>query len=55
MIYLLKNGVLNNRLLCEIVTQDKFNELIAETEIFVDSLATKRFNDLNNSLEDLKA
>ena len=55
MIDLLLSGSINNRLLCEIATHDKFKELIADTEIFVDGVATKRFNDLNSSLETVKA
>ena len=55
MIALLKSGSINNRLLCEITTHDKFKELMADVEIFVDGIATMRFNDLNTSLEDLRA
>lgn len=51
MINLLLSGSINNRLLCEIATHDKFKELMPDTEIFVDGVATKRFNDLNSSLE----
>ncbi len=54
MIDLLLSGSINNRLLCEIATHDKFKELIADTEIFVDGVATKRFNDLNSSLETVR-
>ena len=54
MIDLLLSGSINNRLLCEIATHDKFKELMADTEIFVDGVATKRFNDLNSSLEDVR-
>lgn len=46
MIDLLLSGSINNRLLCEIATHDK-----AVTEIFVDDVATKRFNDLKIPLE----
>ena len=55
MIDLLLSGSINNRLLCEIATHDKFKELIADTEIFVDGIATKRFNDLSSSLESVRA
>ncbi len=54
MIGLLLSGSINNRLLCEIATHDKFKELMADTEIFIDGIATKRFNDLNTSLEDIR-
>ena len=33
---LLKSGRVNNRLLCEIVAHDKFAELLADVEIYVD-------------------
>lgn len=49
MIDLLLSGSINNRLLCEIATHNKFKELMADTEIFVDGVATKRFNDFNAS------
>ena len=55
MIDLLLSGSINNRLLCEIATHDKFKELMADMEIFVDGVATKRFNDLNYSLETVRA
>ena len=55
MIDLLLSGSINNRLLCEIATHDKFKELMADTEIFVDGVATKRFNDLNSSLATVRA
>lgn len=55
MIDLLKSGCINNRLLCEIATNDKFVELMADTEIHVDGIATMRFRDLNNSLEAVRS
>lgn len=55
MVDLLKSGTINNRLLCEIATHEKFKELMADTEIFVDGIATGRFNNLNNSLENVRA
>lgn len=45
MIDLLLSGSINNRLLCEIATHNKFKELMADTEIFVDGV----FNDFNAS------
>lgn len=54
MIDLLLSGSINNRLLCEIATHDKFKELMADTEIFIDGIATKCFNDINDYLEDVK-
>lgn len=52
---LLLSASINNRLLCEIATHDKFKELIADTEIFIDGVDTKLFNDLNSSLETVRA
>ena len=54
MIDLLISGKINNRLLCEIATHEKFAELMADVEIFIDGIATRTFNDLNSSLEDLR-
>ena len=54
MIALLKSGSINNRLLCELVTNVKFKELISDVEIFINDIATMHFNDLNTSLEDLR-
>ena len=48
---LLKSGRINNRLLCEIVTNDKFEKLMTDTEIYIDGHATARFRDINESLE----
>lgn len=48
---LLKSGRINNRLLCEIATHEKFGRLMADAEIYVDGIATMRIRDLNSSLE----
>lgn len=48
---LLKSGRINNRLLCEIATNEKFERLMADAEIYVDGIATMRIRDLNSSLE----
>ena len=50
MVDLLKSGSINNRLLCELVTHEKFAELMADVEIYVDGLAASRFHDLKQSL-----
>ncbi len=55
MIELLKSGSINNRLLCEIATHEKFKTLLADTEIYVDGIATMRFQDLNSLLEMTRA
>lgn len=55
MIDLLKSGRINNRLLCEIATHEKFVALMIDTEIYVDGIASMRFQDLNNLLEITRA
>ena len=52
MVELLKSGNINNRLLCEIATNDKFVRLMTDTEIYIDGHATARFRDINESLEE---
>ena len=51
MVELLKSGCINNRLLCEIATHESFATLMTDTEIYVDGIATMRFQDLNSILE----
>ena len=51
MVELLKSGNINNRLLCEIATNDKFVRLMTDTEIYIDGHATARFRDINESSE----
>src|SRR5699024_11559960 len=52
---LLKSGRINNRLLCEIISHEKFKELLADAEIYVDGMATMRFHDLNSALAAVRA
>ena len=54
MVELLKSGHINNRLLCEIATHEDFVTLMADTEIYVDGIATTHFNDFNSLLEALR-
>ena len=54
MVELLKSGRINNRLLCEIATHEDFVTLMADTEIYVDGVATMHFNDFNSLLEVLR-
>lgn len=54
MIDFLRSELINNRLLCEIATNDKFPKLMADAEIYVDGIATGRFCYLNDSLEDVR-
>ena len=46
MVALLKSGRINNRLLCEIATNDKFEQLMTDTEIYIDGHATSTFRTL---------
>jgi hypothetical protein len=41
--------------LCEIATNEKFEKLMADAEIYVDGIATMRFTDLNASLADARS
>ena len=52
---LLKSERFNNRLLCEIISHEKFKELLADAEIYVDGMATMHFHDTNSSLAALRA
>lgn len=52
MIDLLKSGRINNRLLCEIATHEKFERLMTDTEIYIDGHATLNFRTLNEALEE---
>lgn len=51
MIELLKSGSINNRLLCEIATHDKFRQLMVDIEIYVDRIASMQINNLNAMLD----
>lgn len=55
MVELLKSGRINNRLLCEIATHENFIPLMTDAEIYVDGIATMRFQDINASLEAVRA
>lgn len=52
MVELLKSGNINNRLLCEIATNDKFVRLMTDTEIYIDGHATSTFRSLYESLQE---
>ena len=52
---LLRSERFNNRLLCEIISHEKFRELLADAEIYVDGIATMHFHDTNSSLAALRA
>ncbi len=55
MVELLKSGNINNRLLSEIATHKNFIPLMADAEIYVDGIATMRFQDLNATLEVIRS
>jgi len=55
MVELLKSGCINNRLLYEIATHENFTALITDAEIYVDGIATMRFQDINAMLEAVRA
>ena len=52
---LLKSGRINNRLLCEMISHEKFVELMADAEIYVDGVATMAFHDMDSSLAAVRA
>lgn len=54
MVELLKSGRINNRLLCEIATHPDFVNLLTDTEIYVNGVATMRLRDLNAMLEAIR-
>jgi hypothetical protein len=47
MVALLKNGRINNRLLCELATHKDFIKFLADIEIYVDGIATIQIQNLN--------
>ena len=47
MVALLKNGRINNRLLCELATHKDFIKFLADIEIYVDGIATMQIQNLN--------
>ena len=51
----LKSERFNNRLQKEIISHEKFRELLADAEIYVDGIATMRFHDMNSSLAAVRA
>ena len=50
MIDVLKGGKLNNRLLCEMVTNEGFQRFLVDAEIYIDRIADMRINDMNTVL-----
>ena len=47
----LKSGRFNNRLLCEIIKHPDFIKLMADTEIYVDGIATMQIKNMNDWLD----
>lgn len=50
MVDLFRSGRINNRLLCEIAVNDKFEKLMTDTEIYIDGHATAHLRDMNETL-----
>ena len=51
---LLKSGRFNNRLLCEIIKHPDFEKLMADTEIYVDGIATMQIKNMNDWLDAIR-
>ena len=51
----IQNGQYNKRLLSEILTHEKFRQLMIDAEIYVDRIADSRVNDMNVMLEAARA
>lgn len=54
-IELLKNGKLNNRLLCEMIGHENFRRLLADIEIYVDNIAGMQIKNLNAWIDVVRA
>ena len=55
MLELLKSGMINNRLLCEMALHKDFRRLMVDIEVYVDRIASMRIKDLNTALEVTRA
>jgi len=53
-IEILKNGSLNNRLLCELIRHKNFRRLLADIEIYVDNIAGMQINNLNSLVDTIR-
>ena len=53
MIALLKEGRINNLLLCEMATHEEFKNLLADIEIYVDRIADMRAHDMNADMHNM--
>ena len=51
MIELLKSGKINNRLLCEIASHERFSRFMADMEIYVDGIAAMQIQNLNSMVD----
>ena len=49
MLELLKSGMINNRLLCEMALHKDFRRLMVDIEVYVDRIASMRIKDLNTA------
>ena len=48
---ILRNGKLNNRLICEILCHENFRRLLLDSEIYVNRIVDMRINDINALLK----
>ncbi|WP_175560347.1 hypothetical protein [Butyrivibrio sp. YAB3001] len=53
-IELLKSGVINNRLLGEMICHPEFRKFMADTEIFVDGIASQSIQSINAYADTLR-
>lgn len=51
---LLRSGHINNRLLCEIMRHPEFSALMADSEIFIDGVATMHLNNFNETVDAIR-
>ncbi len=52
---ILKNGKINNRLLCEIIKHPDFWKFLSDMEIYIDSIATMQIQNLNAYIAGMRA
>lgn len=55
MLNILRSGKINNRLLCEIVTHNKFRRLLVDIEVYVDRIASMEIDNLNATVATARA
>ena len=55
MLNILRSEKINNRLLCEIVTHNKFRRLLVDIEVYVDRIASMEIDNLNAAVATARA